>query len=887
MSSTAGKLKSPERSIIEASSPSRPGAPAAEGGRTATTRSRGGKSPEISIAKTVHASGEKSISLAASSSTGADAGTNQKKTIADFLEEESRPSIATAGTVDDPGKKFRDRLMKLLTSEPSRDGKLFMAKSDEYPRFLWRNVLLSSNSWQADNVQWGKEGLSRIVRQYPDILQRELLRDSLQILGTKEEERAESYGVLYAAVLYNSTADQSGTLLVSLLMERDTYSAREKICEILTPTHEEDVRDPFHLIRRALLWRLRWSPRETYEQAATVMRVIEKAIRNPKELGELTGLINRQFRPNMNDLMDAHNPDPWAVVLAWASLYSRYDFILREFEIVHKGSRDEIKKTLRDSELKLAADIVQLLVVGTLGKYDNDSPPAVGGPFGNAEEYIMERCFLDRLCEKSPKNLWTPLHLAAARGDVEIVEALIRCCEECLKALPEDWRKKYTKQILKSLHDSKHMTPLHHAVLHNKQPVVEALMNWEVFRSLINDTDIFMRSAFQIACTKPERSEIARVLYNSHWVKVDREDCCSFTPLHWAVHSGSQVIAELLIDGGRTVSKGGLVSIIREYAHREIQQHLLNRPSIISEIDRLYKDRQVYVDGANAVLVGAALIASVTFGGWRDPPGGNDLDHDSVEVQIGVHIFWACSSLSFFFAIATVMAGASTVLPYRYSDGNMKYTVESLRNWLLLNSFLLLLSVASVLGAFTAAGFSSLLGSRPLKTNMTITTAIGFSVCGFIGVLYFRKLFHSRRLGLNQKVGKTSKLDLKEVDVKKYNLKKRNLTDPADRCSRWISPLCIRRPKVDPGKGELTHILSNLPKIHISATSEPIREAAIREYCIRKHWRTFGHLKEGSKTVCVFRNCYPQLESTSLDDLSEVKVIDTRAFDEVWSSLIT
>ncbi|CAM6084043.1 unnamed protein product [Calypogeia fissa] len=880
MGSTAGKLKSPERSITEGSSPSRPGAPAAEGGRIAITRSRGGKSPEISIAETVHASGEKSMSLAASSSTGAavDAGTNQMKTIAEFLEE-SRPSIAIAGT----GKKFRDRLMKLLRSEPSRDGKLFMAKSDEYPRFLWRNVLLSSNSWQADNAQWGKEGLSRIVRQYPDILQRELLRDSLQILGTEEEERAESYGVLYAAVLYNSTADQSGTLLVSLLMERDTYSAREKICEILTPTHEEDVRDPFHLIRRALLWRLRWSPRETYEHAATVMRVIEKAIRNPKELGELTGLINRQSRPNMNDLMNVHNPDPWVVVLAWASLYSRHDFILREFEIVHKGSRDEIKKTLRDGELNLAADIVQLLVVGTLGEYDNDSPPAVGGPLGNSE-YIMERCFLDRLCEKAHKNLWTPLHVAAARGDVEIVEALIKCCEECLKALPntEDWGKKYTQQLLESLHDSKHMTPLHHAVLHNKQPVVEALMNWDVFRPLINDTDIFMRSAFQIGCTKPERSEIARILYNSRRVEVDREDCCSFTSLHWAVHSGSQVIAELLIDRGRTVSKGGLVSIIRDYAHREIQQHLLNRPSIISEIDRLYKDRQVYVDGANAVLVGAALIASVTFGGWRDPPGGNDFDHDSVEV----HIFWACSSLSFFFAIATVMAGASTVLPYRYSDGNMKYAVESLRNWLLLNSFLLLLSVASVLGAFTAAGFSSLLGSRPLTTNMTITTAIGFPVCGFIGVLYFRKLFHSRRLGLNQKVGKTSKLDLKELDVKKYYLKKRHLTDLADRCSRWISPLCIRRPKVDPvsdesGKRELTHVLSNLPKIHISAP-EPIRE-----YCVRKHWRTFGHLKEGSKTVCVFRNCYPQLESTSLDDLSEVRVIDTRAFDDVWSSLIT
>jgi len=45
-------------------------------------------------------------------------------------------------------------------------------------------------------------------------------------------------------------------------------------------------------------------------------------------------------------------------------------------------------------------------------------------------------------------------------------------------------------------------------------------------------------------------------------------------------------------------------------------------------VDRLYRDRQVFVDAANALLVGAALIASVTFAGWLQPPLGYIPDYD-------------------------------------------------------------------------------------------------------------------------------------------------------------------------------------------------------------------------------------------------------------------
>ncbi len=106
---------------------------------------------------------------------------------------------------------------------------------------------------------------------------------------------------------------------------------------------------------------------------------------------------------------------------------------------------------------------------------------------------------------------------------------------------------------------------------------------------------------------------------------------------------------------------------------------LLERPEVKDFVDRLYRDRQVFVDAANALLVGAALIASVTFAGWLQPPLGYIPDYDfsqpfpappqtpqsyaGVKNHTNVKTFWVFNSLSFFLAIATVLAGADAALP--------------------------------------------------------------------------------------------------------------------------------------------------------------------------------------------------------------------------------
>ncbi|CAM6040373.1 unnamed protein product [Sphagnum compactum] len=227
-----------------------------------------------------------------------------------------------------------------------------------------------------------------------------------------------------------------------------------------------------------------------------------------------------------------------------------------------------------------------------------------------------------------------------------------------------------------------------------------------------------------------------------------------FTPLHLAsLFRHTSVVNALCEDTkGRlranTENSRGITAlqIATEMKHDEIVKTLLERPEVAKQVENLYRDRQVHVDAANAILVGAALIASVTFAGWLQPPLGYSAFFGSSSIEVGapspsgiypsfvsvvghpiMQIFWFFNSMSFFFAIATLMVGASAARPPKRGKF-IGEVVLSLRASLSLAYILLTISVGCVMGAFASAGFLVLPPIPKYKVNMGVTVGIGVTV---------------------------------------------------------------------------------------------------------------------------------------------------------------
>jgi ankyrin repeat protein len=186
------------------------------------------------------------------------------------------------------------------------------------------------------------------------------------------------------------------------------------------------------------------------------------------------------------------------------------------------------------------------------------------------------------------------------------------------------------------------------------------------------------------------------------------------------------------------------IQIATEANMKEIEKVLLERPEVKDFVDRLYRDRQVLVDAANALLVGAALIASITFAGWLQPPLGYVPDYEfsqpfpappqtpesyaAVKKHANVKAFWVFNSLSFFFAIATVLASADAALP-NFQDSFIGRRVKSVERALIRATIFLVISVVCVLGAFASAGFAVLPPLLKYDTSMIITVCLGGTIC--------------------------------------------------------------------------------------------------------------------------------------------------------------
>ncbi len=226
------------------------------------------------------------------------------------------------------------------------------------------------------------------------------------------------------------------------------------------------------------------------------------------------------------------------------------------------------------------------------------------------------------------------------------------------------------------------------------------------------------------------------LLAHASELDLNLKDSYGDTPLHLATKNGRIDVAKALCQNPdqqrlRANEEDAQGQTCLQYATehdnipKEIATTLMDRSDVKDFLDRHYRDRQVFVDAANALLVGGALIAGLSFASWLQPPLSFTPYYQfpqstpatppatyetfaAVELHYSLRLFWTFNNLSFFFAIATVLSGAEAAFPDLDTVFVVK-AVQIVRRALIWTSILLVLSVITVLGAFVCAGFTVLL----------------------------------------------------------------------------------------------------------------------------------------------------------------------------------
>jgi ankyrin repeat protein len=357
--------------------------------------------------------------------------------------------------------------------------------------------------------------------------------------------------------------------------------------------------------------------------------------------------------------------------------------------------------------------------------FDDIQLRAVGKPIDRLSFSSDRFCFV--LNYYAFRDRLAPINLAAKLGNVEVVNTLLAC-----DGIDVNFA-------------------LHWAVKMGHAEVVKAILNKEMespvnaTRVMTVDKSLIVNRPSYVTYTSFIRWDglVVGPLYEVH-----------FTPLQLASLYGHASVVKMLCDD----EKGGLgttiendrgitaLQIATEMKRDKIVKILTENSEVGKSVKRLYRDRQVHVDAANAILVGAALIASVTFAGWLTPPSGYSPFFGSASLDAGaptpsgmypsfvsveghpiLKIFWVFNSLSFFFAIATLMVGATAARPPG-TDTYIGVEVQSLRTSLRLAYALLTVSVACVMGAFTSAGFVVLPPIQNYTNIMQATVGISAMV---------------------------------------------------------------------------------------------------------------------------------------------------------------
>jgi ankyrin repeat protein len=333
----------------------------------------------------------------------------------------------------------------------------------------------------------------------------------------------------------------------------------------------------------------------------------------------------------------------------------------------------------------------------------------------------------------------TPLHLACKEGHDEVVDVMLKRFEElALDAI-----------------NIRGNTPLHLAAINGHVQIVNKLLKLKAEVDL-NGRNKKGQTALHFATIKCHPNVVkALCLAKEEQLRANLQDQKGKTCLQYAKEHQQNRNTKLL-----ERSKFKFPSERqRKEKFEEITNILIERSDVKDFLGRQYRDRQVFIDAANAFLVGGALIAGITFASWLQPPLGYTTDYQfpqsslatppgvfesfaAVELHYSLRLFWVFNTLSFFFAIGTVISGAKAAFP----DLDTTFIVvalRSVRKELQWTSILLLCSVVTVLGSFVCAGFAVLPPIHKVMTSMKISVVIGLAICSWTIIKFLGKLRES------------------------------------------------------------------------------------------------------------------------------------------------
>jgi len=300
----------------------------------------------------------------------------------------------------------------------------------------------------------------------------------------------------------------------------------------------------------------------------------------------------------------------------------------------------------------------------------------------------------------------TPLHLACKEGHDEVVNVMLKSVGElALDAIP-----------------IRGNTPLHLAAINGHVHIVNKLLKLEAEVDL-NGRNKKGQTALHFATIKCHPNVVkALCLAKEDRLRAHLQDQNGKRCLQYAKKRQQNRNRKLL--------ERSKFKFLLEKQRKEIFEEITNRLTGRSDVKN-FLERQ-YRDAANALLVGGALKAGITFASWLQPPLGYTTDYQfpqsslatrpgvfesfaAVELHYSLCLFWVFNTLSFFFAIGTVMSAAKAAFP----DLDTTFIVvalSSVRKELQWTSLLLVCSVVTVLGSFVCAGFAVL---PPIQEDMT------------------------------------------------------------------------------------------------------------------------------------------------------------------------